>query len=345
MKPFKNILVFFFLLFCITACSQSSMNKPNSMNSNIKYNKLIPEEERVIVHKATEAPFTGKYDKFRSKGVYVCRRCGAALYLSDDKFDANCGWPAFDDAIPGAVKRLPDPDGMRTEIECARCGAHLGHVFMDEHFTKKDTRYCVNSVSMDFIPSTDKRYDSIVATLGHSKEHELLSDPVPAPKHHAQTDTAIFAGGCFWGVQYYMGKAKGVISTEVGYIHSNIPHPTYEQVCSGKTRAAEAIRVIFNPSVTSYEAVAKLFFEIHDPTEVNRQGPDIGLQYRSEVFYLDDEQKAIADKLINILKAKGYKVATKLTKADTFWKAEDYHQNYYDNNGHQPYCHKYTKRF
>ncbi len=116
------------------------------------WNKLTPEEERVIVHKGTEYPFTGEYDRFYKEGTYVCRRCNAPLYTSDSKFDAGCGWPAFDQEIPGAVKRLPDPDGHRIEIECAACGAHLGHVFEGEGFTQTDTRHCVNSISMRFVP-------------------------------------------------------------------------------------------------------------------------------------------------------------------------------------------------
>ncbi|MGD0996601.1 MAG: methionine-R-sulfoxide reductase [Candidatus Bathyarchaeia archaeon] len=114
--------------------------------------KLTPEEERVIVHKGTEMPFIGKYYAFWQKGTYVCKRCGAPLYRSENKFEADCGWPSFDEEIPGAVKRLPDPDGVRTEIQCVNCSAHLGHVFTGEHFTEKDTRHCVNSISMDFIP-------------------------------------------------------------------------------------------------------------------------------------------------------------------------------------------------
>ncbi len=116
-----------------------------------KFNPLTPEERRVIEHKGTEHPFTGEYDDFYEQGVYICRRCNAPLYKSDDKFDAHCGWPAFDQEIPGGVKRLPDPDGMRVEIECATCGGHLGHVFVGERLTKKNTRHCVNSLSMRFI--------------------------------------------------------------------------------------------------------------------------------------------------------------------------------------------------
>jgi methionine-R-sulfoxide reductase len=118
----------------------------------MKLNELTPEEERVIVYKGTEAPFSGEYESEFRPGIYCCRRCGAALYRSEDKFDAHCGWPSFDDEIPGAIRRLPDPDGMRTEIECAKCGAHLGHVFMGEGFTRKNTRHCVNSISMRFVP-------------------------------------------------------------------------------------------------------------------------------------------------------------------------------------------------
>ena len=119
-----------------------------------KYRELTKEEEEVIIHKGTEVPFTGKYFAFWERGTYVCRRCGTSLYLSETKFDAGCGWPSFDDEIPGAVKRIPDADGVRTEIQCVKCGAHLGHVFTGEGFTKKNTRHCVNSLSIEFVPET-----------------------------------------------------------------------------------------------------------------------------------------------------------------------------------------------
>lgn len=299
----KHLLLFLVLISNLTLMAQNN-NK-----------ELTAEEKRVILDKGTEAPFSGLYYDFSEKGIYVCKQCGSHLYTSSDKFSSNCGWPSFDDEIEGAVKRLPDADGVRTEIVCAHCNAHLGHVFLNEGFTEKNTRHCVNSISLEFIPAQENY------------------------------EVAICAGGCFWGVEYYMQKQKGVISVESGYIGGTEKNPTYEMVCSGTTGYAEAVQVVFDTSLTNYETVAKVFFEIHDPTQLNRQGPDIGKQYRSEIFYTNPQQKIIAEKLIAILQNKGYDVTTKVTPATVFYKAEEYHQDYYTRKKTLPYCHTYTKRF
>ena len=153
------------------------------------------------------------------------------------------------------------------------------------------------------------------------------------------SDTAIFAGGCFWGVQYLMEHAQGVISTKVGYAGGHVKNPSYKEVCNGNTGHVETLEIVFDPLKTTFENIAKLFFEIHDFSQVDGQGPDIGEQYHSVIFYTSDKQKEIAEKLIGILQNKGYSVATSLRKFDAFWEAEDYHQLYYDKNGKQPYCH------
>lgn len=297
------------------------MNSQN-LSTEGKYNQLTPEEERVIIHKGTEMPFTGEYYQNSDSGLYLCKRCDAPLYKSTDKFDAHCGWPSFDDEIPAAIKRVPDADGRRTEIICANCGAHLGHVFIGEHFTDKNTRHCVNSISLKFKPLS---IDSVIPEI--------------------KLDTAIFAGGCFWGMEYYFKEVNGVISTTVGYSGGHIKNPTYHEVCTGTTGHAEVIQVIFDSSKTSFEEIARLFFEIHDPTQLNRQGPDIGEQYRSAIFYKNDEQKAIAEKLVKLLKAKGFNVKTEITNATEFYTAENYHQDYYGKKNGKPYCHIKVKRF
>lgn len=293
------------------------MEVVNLEENTMKVDKLNPEEERIIIHKGTERPFTGKYYNHKEAGTYTCKQCGAPLFRSSDKFDSGCGWPSFDDEIPGALNRTLDTDGVRTEITCAKCGGHLGHVFEGEGFTPKNTRHCVNSISLDFITASQE----------------------------AALEKAYFAGGCFWGVEHLLKQSEGVISTRVGYMGGRTKKPTYKQVCYENTGHAEVVEVVFDPKKTSYETLARLFFEIHDPTQKNRQGPDIGDQYRSAVFYTNNEQKETAEKLIALLKSKGYNPVTEVVPADTFWVAEDYHQDYYDNTGKQPYCHIYQKRF
>jgi peptide methionine sulfoxide reductase msrA/msrB len=161
----------------------------------------------------------------------------------------------------------------------------------------------------------------------------------------ANTERAIFASGCFWGTEFYFQKAEGVISATSGYTGGDKENPTYREVCSGNTGHAEAVEVVFDPSQTTYENLVKLFFETHNPAHKNRQGPDVGHQYRSAIFYKDDEQRVVAENVINILKDKGYEVVTEVTRAGTFYKAEDKHQQYYLKKGGNPYCHRYVKKF
>ena len=158
-------------------------------------------------------------------------------------------------------------------------------------------------------------------------------------------EKAYFAGGCFWGVEYYFQNLDGVVSTKNGYMGGHIDNPSYEDVLSKKTGHAETVEIVFDAIKVSFKLLAKLFFEIHDPTQVNRQGPDIGEQYRSAIFYMSENQKQTAEELINILKDKGCKVVTKLEKAQRFWPAQDYHQKYYLKNGQKPYCHVRQNKF
>lgn len=286
-----------------------------------KYNELNEEEKRVILEKGTERPFTGEYNDFIEGGMYVCKQCDAPLYLSQHKFQSTCGWPSFDDEIEGAVRREVDADGRRTEILCANCDGHLGHVFEGEMLTEKNIRHCVNSVSMKFVSSDDmKKQDSSI------KE-------------------AYYAGGCFWGVEHLMQQQPGVLSVESGYMGGEVENPTYEQVCSKSTGHLEVVKVAYRPDEVSFETLTKLFFEIHDPTQTDGQGPDIGNQYLSAIFYTEDSEREVAQGLIKILEGKGMSIATQLLPKAEFWKAEDYHQDYYQKNGQSPYCHQYKKLF
>jgi peptide methionine sulfoxide reductase msrA/msrB len=283
----------------------------------LKTKSLPPTLLSIIMDKKTEHPFTGEYNDSDKPGTYLCRQCGIALFRSHSKFHSGCGWPSFDEEIPNKISYIPDNDGYRTEIVCARCNAHLGHVFYNEGFTNKNSRFCVNSLSLDFIDD--------LTTL--------------------DTEEAIFAAGCFWGVEYYFKKLKGVLKTEVGYSGGNKPNPTYEEVCQKNTGHYEAIRVVYDPKIIDFKNIAKYFFEIHDPTQTDGQGPDKGEQYLSAAFYYKEEQKEILMTLVSLLEDKGLHIATRILPVDIFWSAEKYHQDYYSKTGKQPYCHVYKKRF
>ncbi|TAL60546.1 MAG: bifunctional methionine sulfoxide reductase B/A protein [Legionella sp.] len=278
---------------------------------------LTPLAKRIICDKATEYPHTGQYNEVVTRGTYLCRRCGLALFRGSSQFSSGCGWPSFDDDIDSTVKRELDADGQREEILCVRCDAHLGHVFLGEQLTNNNLRHCVNSASIDFVADN------------------LVTD----------TEEAIVAGGCFWGVEHYLQQLPGVLKVESGYTGGYVTDPTYDQVCQGNTGHYEAVRVVYDAEKTDYYKVLKRFFEIHDPTQANGQGPDLGTQYQSAVFYYNQEQLDEAEYLLNILNHRGYKVATKLLEVQTFWPAEEYHQDYYQKHAKLPYCHQPVDRF
>ncbi len=272
---------------------------------------LSEDEKSIIENKGTERAYSGAYDKHDAAGAYLCRRCGALLYFSEHKFPSGCGWPSFDAEIPGAVLRRPD--GARTEIICANCQAHLGHVFTGEGFTPANVRHCVNSAALSFLPA-DK------------------------------LETAYFAGGCFWGVEHLLRGLPGVLAVTSGYMGGKSSNPTYEEVSSGTSGHAETVRVIFDPELVSYGRLARRFFEIHDPTQLNRQGLDHGTQYRSAVFTVNAEQEKTIAELLEKLREKGWKPVTGIERAEKFYQAEGYHQRYLEKHPERP-CHLPFPRF
>ena len=305
-----KIFIFLFLLI------STFYAKDYSHLKEIQLNELTSAETRVIVNKGTERRFSGKYNKNKQTGVYTCKRCDAPLYTSNDKFESSCGWPSFDDEIKGAVKRVKDADGRRVEILCARCDAHLGHIFEGEGYTAKNIRHCVNSISLNF-------------------EEEKVNT----------MKKAYFAGGCFWGVEYHFEKLDGVKSVDSGYMGGHVENPTYKEVVRKNTGHLEVVEIVYDSSKIDYETLVRLFFEIHDPTQEDGQGPDIGAQYLSAIFTSDTKEKEIIYKLVGILNDKGLDIATKIHPSAPFYKAEEYHQNYYEKTGKKPYCHSYKKLF
>jgi peptide methionine sulfoxide reductase msrA/msrB len=282
--------------------------KQASLNSN---------QVDVLLHKGTEPPFSSETNVSLARGSYLCRLCGRALFRSSQKFISQCGWPSFDGEITGAIQRVSDKDGRRTEILCSRCKGHLGHVFIGEGLTSQNIRYCVNGMSLDFV--TDLNV--------------------------VDSDEVIVAGGCFWGVEALLAQEPGVVKTEVGYCGGHLEAPSYEQVCQGDSGHYEAVRLLFDKQKTTLEQVLKVFFECHDPFQSEGQGADIGNQYQSAVFYYNLGQKETAASLLEQLKHHGRLPATVLLAVRAFWAAEAYHQQYFEKN-HQPIsCHRRVKRF
>jgi len=300
---------------------QSPEERP--MNDKVKKTEpewrglLTPEQFRVMRECGTEPPFSGRYNDFFETGTYACAGCGTPLFRSQTKYDHGTGWPSFTAPIDEKnVLYLEDNSHnmKRTEVRCAVCGAHLGHVF-DDGPPPSSLHYCINSAALDFRPAKDEK---------------------PVPATGPKKATATFAAGCFWGVEKEFRQQPGVLDTVVGYAGGQTPNPTYGEVCTDRTGHAESIQVTFDPDRVSYEKLVRFFFSVHDPTQVNRQGPDVGTQYRSVIFYHGHEQKDVARRVIAELEAAHvYKrpIATQLVPATEFYKAEEYHQRYYEKKG------------
>jgi len=268
------------------------------------FSHLSPDEKSIIKYKGTEAPFTGEYNDFFEVGVFICKACEAPLYESNTKFNSGCGWPSFDDELARAIVRYEDLSGerVRTEICCAKCDGHLGHVFEGEQITAKNRRHCVNSLSIKFIP-------------------------------HNHLQTATFGAGCFWHVEKLFRENTGVYLANSGYMGGDTLNPTYKKICMGDTNHAEVVRINFNPKVISYIDLLDIFWKNHNPTTLNQQGADVGTQYRSVIFYYSDLQKVSAEKSMKDVQSNYSKpIVTQIMPKDKFYRAEEYHQNYLNKN-------------
>lgn len=277
-----------------------SQHAPNKI-SVPKQASLTPEVTAILLNAATEPPGTDTPSNLPQCGAYICKGCGQSLFLATARFSSPCGWPAFDNAISSHISETTDADGRRQEICCAACKSHLGHVFRGEQLTATNTRYCVNSLAIDWIN------DSSVL----------------------QTDELIVAAGCFWGVQKTFSEQPGVLATEVGYSGGSQTYPSYEQVCSGTTGHVEAVRIVFDPQQISSQQLLQVFFSCHNPAQQDGQGVDIGSQYLSVIFYYNEMQHNIAQHMILQYEQQlGLELATKCQPVTVFWPAETYHQHY-----------------
>jgi len=295
--------------------------------------KLTPEQFRIVRGNGTEKPFANAYWNNKEPGIYLDVASGQPLFSSTEKFDSGTGWPSFTRPLtPGSVTEKSDDQlGMdRTEVRSSDSDLHLGHVFRDGP-QPDGTRYCINSASLRFVAAKD------LVKEGLGRYLYLF----PAEALKLGYGRATFAGGCFWGMQAYFKKMRGVLSARAGYAGGSAKAPTYEQVSSGRTGHAEAVDLIFDPGVVSYERLLKHFWNVHDPTSRERQSGDTGSQYRAVIFFHDKAQKAAAERSRHELGTSGkYRrpIVTGIEKAGTFYQAEEYHQDYLEKNP-GGYCH------
>ncbi len=282
---------------------------------------LTEEERRVILSKGTEPAFCGNLTDNKMQGVYLCRLCELPLFSSDAKFDSGTGWPSFFAPVDrDHIRYQPDNSHGFASIEilCARCGGHLGHVFEDGP-RPTGLRYCLNSVSMEFVEK---------------------GKGLPGAAAPVETKTAYFAGGCFWSVEHALQETPGVVNVVSGFMGGKKPNPTYKGVCYEDTGHAETVMVTYDPARVAYRDLLKTFFWIHDPTQKNRQGPDVGSQYRSAVYTVDEEQarevKAYIAEIGKEARFKGRAIVTEVrpvSEAGKFYPAEAHHQDYHERNG------------
>jgi peptide methionine sulfoxide reductase msrA/msrB len=292
--------------------------------------KLTPEQFAVTQKSGTEPPFRNEYWDNHKPGIYVDVTSGEPLFSSLDKFDSGTGWPSFSKPIEPAniVEKTDRAHGMvRVEARSKHGDAHLGHIF-DDGPGPAGQRFCMNSASLKFVPA-DKLNESGYGQ--YAKLFPEVKQSQAAAKPTTTRETALLAGGCFWGMENIIRKIPGVIETEVGYAGGAADSPSYEDVSTGRTGHAETVRVVFDPNVLSFASLLDYYFRMHDPTTLNRQEGDVGTQYRSAIFYESDAQKKTAEQVKESVSHSGKwksPVVTQIVAAGKFWKAEDYHQDY-----------------